>query len=72
VVRLDLADGQVLAKRVEHCIGSRARPMTDAELEAKFIGQAFGGLPEASARTLLHRCGCLEALDDVAEVARAP
>jgi 2-methylcitrate dehydratase PrpD len=71
VVQLDLADGRVLEKRVEHCIGSRARPMTDAELEAKFMGQALAVLPEPSARTLMHLCWRLETLNDVAEVARA-
>jgi 2-methylcitrate dehydratase PrpD len=71
VVRLELVDGRMLEKRVEHCIGSLARPMTDAELEAKFMGQALWVLPAASARTLLDLCWRLEALDDVAEVARA-
>jgi 2-methylcitrate dehydratase PrpD len=71
IVRVELADGRVLEKRVEHCIGSFARPMTDAELEAKFMGQALQVLPEASARALMALCWRLEALDDVAEVARA-
>ncbi len=69
--RLELVDGRMLEKRVEHCIGSLARPMTDAELEAKFMGQALWVLPAASVRTLLDLCWRLEALDDVAEVARA-
>lgn len=71
VVRIELADGRLLEKRVEHCIGSLARPMTDAELEAKFMGQALPVLPDAAARALMHLCWRLEALDDVAEVARA-
>jgi hypothetical protein len=45
--------------------------MTDAQLEAKFMGQALGVLPEAAARALLQLCWGLEALDDVATVARA-
>jgi hypothetical protein len=40
--------------------------MTDAELAAKFMGQALGVLPDAAACTLMHLCWCLEALDDVA------
>jgi 2-methylcitrate dehydratase PrpD len=71
VVRLECTDGRVLETRVEHCIGSLARPMTDAELEAKFMGQALEVLPDAAARTLLQLCWRLEGLDDVAEVARA-
>ena len=45
--------------------------MTDAELEAKFMGQALQVLPEAAAGALMHLCWRLEALDDVAGVARA-
>lgn len=71
VVRLELADGRVREKRVEHCIGSLARPMTDAELEAKFMGQPLRVLPDAAAGALMHLCWRLEVLDDVAEVARA-
>lgn len=71
VVRIELPDGRILEKRVEHCIGSLARPMTDAELEAKFMGQALRVLPDAATRALMHLCWRLEALDDVAEVARA-
>jgi 2-methylcitrate dehydratase PrpD len=71
VVRLELVDDRVLEKRVEHCLGSLARPMTDAELEAKFMGQALPVLSEAAARALMHLCWRLEALDDVAEVPRA-
>jgi 2-methylcitrate dehydratase PrpD len=70
VVQLELANGRALEKRVEHCVGSLARPMTDAELEAKFMGQALPVLSEA-ARAPMHLCWRLEALDDVAEVARA-
>ena len=71
VVRLELADGRVLETRVEHCIGSLARPMSDAELEAKFMGQALQVLPDAAARALMRLCWRLEALEDAAEVARA-
>jgi 2-methylcitrate dehydratase PrpD len=71
VVRLELADGRILEQRVEHCIGSLARPMSDAELEDKFLGQASQVLPDAAARALMRLCARLEALDDVAQVARA-
>jgi hypothetical protein len=70
VVRLELANGRVLEKPVEHSIDSLARPMTDSELEAKFMGQALGVLPEAAADTLMRLGWRLEGLDDVAEVAR--
>jgi 2-methylcitrate dehydratase PrpD len=71
VVRLELGDGRVLEKRIEHCIGSLVRPMSDAELETKFMGQALRVLSDAAARALLRLCWRLDTLDDVAEVARA-
>jgi 2-methylcitrate dehydratase PrpD len=71
VVRLELADGRVVEKRVEHCVGSLTRPMTDAELEAKFMGQALQVLPDAAAGALRDLCWRLEALDNVAAIARA-
>ena len=35
-VAIRLKDGRTLEKHVEHAIGSLARPMSDADLEAKF------------------------------------
>lgn len=39
-VCVKLADGRVLENAVAHCLGSEGRPMTDAELDEKFRGQA--------------------------------
>jgi 2-methylcitrate dehydratase PrpD len=41
IVAMTLKDGRVLKERVEHCIGSQARPMTDQELELKYRNQAL-------------------------------
>jgi 2-methylcitrate dehydratase PrpD len=70
-VTLTLADGRVVEKRVEHAIGSLARPMTDADLEAKFAGLAEANLGAARTRRLLDLCWRVGALDDVAAVAEA-
>ena len=37
-ITIRLHDGRVLHRFVEHCTGSLARPMSDADLEAKFHG----------------------------------
>jgi 2-methylcitrate dehydratase PrpD len=70
-VTLTLADGRVVEKRIEHAIGSLARPMTDADLEAKFAGLAEASLGAARTRRLLDLCWRVGALDDVAAVAEA-
>ena len=70
-VTLTLADGRVLEERIEHAVGSLARPMTDADLEAKFFGLAEANLGTARARRLLNLCWQVGALDDVAVVADA-
>ncbi len=70
-VTLTLADGRVVEKRIEHAIGSLARPMADADLEAKFAGLAEASLGAARTRRLLDLCWRVGALDDVAVVAEA-
>jgi hypothetical protein len=41
-----LKDGTRLDKFIDHVVGSVERPMTDADLERKFLGLAEGVLPE--------------------------
>jgi len=64
-----LKDGRTLEKFVEHVVGSIERPMSDADLEAKFAGLADGVLPSAQARTLMDLCWKLESLPNAAEIA---
>jgi 2-methylcitrate dehydratase PrpD len=64
-------DGKTYGKHVEHAIGSLQRPMTDADLEAKFLGLSTGVLGEAQARALLSMCWNLEALPDVSAIPKA-
>jgi Uncharacterized protein involved in propionate catabolism len=64
-----LKDGRTLEKFVEHVVGSIERPMSDADLEAKFAGLADGVLPSAQARRLMDLCWKLESLPIAAEIA---
>ncbi len=68
VVEVTLADGEILRERVEHCRGSAARPMSDAELTGKFLGQVTPFLGEARARALVDRCWTIAEAPSVAEI----
>lgn len=66
-----LNDGRVLHRRIEHAIGSVEKPMTDAQLEAKFKDLADGVLPAAQAERVMQMCRSLSDLKDAGEIARA-
>ena len=68
-IRLD--DGRVLEKSVEHAIGSKARPMSDAALEAKFRSLTDGVLSTDETDRLIERTWTIETMVDVADLARA-
>jgi 2-methylcitrate dehydratase PrpD len=70
VVVATFSDGSTLASEVEHCIGSHERPMTDAELDDKFLRQTMMVLPEPEAQRLLAACRTVSAFADVADIAR--
>jgi 2-methylcitrate dehydratase PrpD len=59
-VEVALRDGRKLERKLRHCIGSAGRPMTDAELEAKFAGLAEGVLEADAAARLVGECWRLE------------
>lgn len=62
--RLTLVDGRVIEAHVEHCRGSLARPMSNAELSEKFMPQALMVLEPAAAQELLEQAWRLgEAVD---------
>ena len=64
-------DGRKFEKFVEHVVGSLERPMSDQDLEAKFLGQAEGVLPRDQARKLMEMCWKIETLPSVGELAAA-
>ncbi|MBI3918088.1 MAG: MmgE/PrpD family protein [Betaproteobacteria bacterium] len=70
-VTIRLKDGRVLEKFVEHAVGSVDRPMTDAQLEAKFRSLAQAVLSAGEADRLIRLCWDIGKLKDAAEVARA-
>jgi 2-methylcitrate dehydratase PrpD len=70
-VSIKLKDGRTLEKFVEHAVGSVDRPMSDAQLEAKFRGLAEGVLSGSEADRLIRLCWDIGKLKDAAEVARA-
>jgi 2-methylcitrate dehydratase PrpD len=70
-VTIKLKDGRTLEKHVEHAIGSLARPMSDADLEAKFRKFAQGILPAAGTDALIKLCWTLEKLESAGDIARA-
>ncbi len=70
-ITMTLTDGRVLHKHVANAIGSVERPMSDADLDAKFTDQVDAVLPSAQGRALLAACRGLAGCADVASIARA-
>lgn len=70
-VTVRFTDGRTASRRIRDCIGSRGRPMTDAELDAKFIGASRGVLPPSVAERFLVLCRTVETLPDASALARA-
>ena len=65
-----LKDGRTLEKKVRDCIGSKGRPMTDAELEAKFADQSAAIIGKAATDALMADCWRLETLADASVLVR--
>jgi len=70
-VAIRLKSGKVLEKYVEHAVGSLDRPMSDADLEAKFRGLTEGILSRAETDKLIRLCWEVGKSKDVGEIARA-
>ncbi len=70
-VSIQLKNGKVLEKYIEHTVGSLDRPLSDADLEAKFRGQAQGILSKSETDKLIRLCWDVAKLKAVGEVARA-
>ena len=68
---ITLKDGRRLEQRVEHVVGSVERPMSDADLDAKFLDLADGVLPAPQARRLLELSRTVDRLPQAAELAQA-
>ena len=70
-IAIGLRDGRVLEHFVEHVTGSIARPLSDADLEAKFRGLVAPHLAAAQTDALLALLRGVEALADAGAIARA-
>ena len=69
-VTIRLKDGRSIDKAVEHAIGSKARPMTDEELDAKFSKLVVPVLGKERAAALRQACWAIERTADVSQIAR--
>ncbi|MEH2477219.1 2-methylcitrate dehydratase PrpD [Nitrobacteraceae bacterium AZCC 2146] len=67
---VELNDGRVLRKRIEHAIGSLEKPMSDADLERKFVDLAEGVLPRQQTAKVMDLCWKVEGIADAGEIAR--
>jgi 2-methylcitrate dehydratase PrpD len=65
-----LGNGRAVSRSIRNCIGSRGRPMTDAELDAKFRLAAESILPSDRTDALLKSVRGVESLADAAVLAR--
>jgi 2-methylcitrate dehydratase PrpD len=70
-VTIRMRDGRALARHVEHALGTLARPMSDADLEAKFKGLAGEVLPDAQVEEAINLCWQISAQADAGALARA-
>jgi 2-methylcitrate dehydratase PrpD len=70
-ITMTLKDGRTLERHIEHAAGSVARPMSDADLEAKFRALAKGILPAAQTDKLIRLCWDIGQLKNAAQIARA-
>ncbi len=58
--------------KIENAIGSLQRPLSDRDLETKFVGLVDPVLPHHAPRKLMDLCWNIEALPDAAELAKSP
>jgi 2-methylcitrate dehydratase PrpD len=66
-----LDDGRRLNRRIEHAVGSLEKPMSDADLERKFLDLADGVLPETQAKRVMDMCWKVETLANAGDIPRA-
>jgi len=69
-IRIETLDDGSYDRTVRVPSGSPGRPLTDAQLEAKFIALARRALPDERARALYAVCRALDRLEDVAALSR--
>jgi 2-methylcitrate dehydratase PrpD len=70
-VEVELADGTVLTKTLEHSLGNLERPMSDDQLSAKFRDQAVRALPAEQVERVLAQCWSLGGMTRVGDLVAA-
>jgi 2-methylcitrate dehydratase PrpD len=70
-ITIKLKDGRTFEQHVEHAVGSLARPMSDADLDAKFRSLAEGILAPTETEKLIALSWDIGKLKDAGDVARA-
>lgn len=68
-VTVTLADGSSISRSIRDCIGSRGRPMTDAELDAKFLSATTSVLASSGATRLLAAVRGIDRLENAGSLA---
>ena len=70
-VTVRLKDGRSLTRYIENALGTLARPMSDADLEAKCRGLTDGIISASQTNELIRLCWSVEALPDAGAIVRA-
>lgn len=70
-IEVTFADGTRAARHVERAIGSRDMPLSDAQIDRKFVNQSLPVVGRTVTDALLKASWSLERLADAADVARA-
>ena len=69
-VEIQMSSGAIYAKHVPYLRGSMQSPMSDAELEIKFMDQALNSVPNFDSVNAINSLWEIEAHDDVSNVVR--
>jgi 2-methylcitrate dehydratase PrpD len=70
-VTIALNDGRTWSKHVAHALGTLARPMSDADLEAKFRSLTAGIVSPAQTDEAIALCWRIAGLEDAGVISRA-
>jgi 2-methylcitrate dehydratase PrpD len=69
-IEVDLNDGRTVSILISESLGNLKRPMTNAQLEAKFRDQAPDRLSKGTIDRLLEQCWTIDSLADVGQLVR--
>jgi 2-methylcitrate dehydratase PrpD len=70
-IEVELRSGEKLTRFVEKSLGNIHRPLTDRQLDEKFLDQAVLALPLEQAEALLAQCWKIDQLEDVNRLIRS-